>query len=69
MPTSDENQAAREAVVDNTMRRMVRTIENDLTPDLEMIINATPSGERRNKITDANIYIGRAQAILKELVK
>lgn len=35
--------------------------------ELEIAISATPTSERRNKLTEANIHIMSALQILKEL--
>lgn len=35
--------------------------------ELEWLILATPSGDRRNSLTEANIHIGQALTVLQEL--
>lgn len=35
---------------------------------LEVLISATPTGDRRNKLCDANIHLGRTVALLEGLL-
>ena len=35
--------------------------------ELDFVINATPTGERRNTLTDVNIHLGTANNLLSNL--
>lgn len=56
---------ARQAHYDGTMLNAVRAV-NEALIQLDWLINATPSGEVRNKLTDANVFVMQAQAALQE---
>lgn len=52
-----------------------QALRNSLLEDLEAIqqsteflVTATPNGEARNKLTEANLHLMAAQAALKEVV-
>lgn len=43
-------------------QEMMRKLKYEVIPNLESVIAGTPTGERRNQLTDANIILQRIVA-------
>ncbi len=61
--TTNFSKTVKAIVKNDTLRDLHSAVQS-----LDKCINATPTGETRNRLCDANIHIQAAQNILKGLV-